>query len=137
MAGIFCRIVRIYLGTYRSKKKEVQRAGLVADLNAIVLAAAVILLLTGRKAFHEAEKATDDLVWHSLLSDSLLAACATLSRTDTFHLAGRNLTLECFMVQEGQKVKRRYPIDVSNVTQLVPVLQVLDGCGAFEFAIGN
>ena len=137
VAGIFCRIVRVYLGTYRSKKKEVQRAGLVADLNAIVLAAAVILLLTSRQAFHEAEKATDDLVWHTLLSDSLLAACATLSRTNSHHIAGRNLTLVCSKVQEGQRVDSRHPIDVSNMTQLMPVLRVLDGCGAFEYALGN
>lgn len=129
--------MRVYLGTYRSKKKEVQRAGLVADLNAVVLAAAVILLVTSRQAFYEAEKATDDLVWRSLLSDSLLAACATLSRINSRNYAGQNLTLGCSVEQEGQKLVRRYTIDVSNMTQLVPVLQVLDDCGAFEFALGN
>ena len=137
VAGIYRRIKRVYLGTYWSSEKKVQRAGLVADLNAIVLAAAVILLLTSRQAFHEAEKATDDRVWRSLLSDSLMAACATLSRTDSLNYAVHNLALGCSVMQEGENRLRTYTVDVSNIAQLVPVLQVLDKCGAFEFALGN
>ena len=42
------RLLHVYLGTYTSHNVDVRRAGLVADINALALAVAVILLLTSR-----------------------------------------------------------------------------------------
>ena len=136
VADVFCRIARVYLGTYRSKKKAVQRAELVADLNAMVLAAAVILLLTSRGTFHKAEQDTNDRVWHSLLRDNLTAACTTLGRSEHRGNASYELSLNCTDTKNRQHIPE-ISINARNVTTFVHILQILDGCKAFEFAIGN
>ena len=49
------RLLRVFVGTYTSRNEDVRRAGLVADVNALALAVAVVLLLTSRGTFNNAE----------------------------------------------------------------------------------
>ena len=70
ISGLIVRCAMVFLGTYSSDNKKTKRAGLVADLNAIVLAAAVILLLTSRVAFHHSEESTQTLGWQRLVNDT-------------------------------------------------------------------
>ncbi|EIE24429.1 hypothetical protein COCSUDRAFT_61853 [Coccomyxa subellipsoidea C-169] len=57
--GFFKRMALVFAGTYRPRAddpdvaRDVYRAGLMADLNATVLAAAMILFLTSRHTFQE------------------------------------------------------------------------------------
>ena len=42
----------------------------MADVNALALATALVLLLTSGAAFHRAEESTQEVAWQRLLSDT-------------------------------------------------------------------
>lgn len=80
VAGLAWRAIEVFVGTYRSAIWKVRRAGAVADLIAAVLAAAVILLLTSRAAFTEAQDSTSRKAWLSQLAEKPVMACNTFNQ---------------------------------------------------------
>ena len=131
--------IRVGMVTYWSRNPKVKQAGLVADLNAVVLAAAVILLITSRNTFMHAEKSTLSKGWENLLQDNLTAACTTLKHVAYAGDARQGIAIGC-QSQPGcfrSKCFKRAQIDVRNKTHLVPVLRIMETCNAFSMVLDN
>ena len=76
------RLLRVFFGTYKSRNADVRKAGLVADVNALALAVAVILLLTSRATFNQAEEDISLQGWANLVQfgPSRMSICASLNQ---------------------------------------------------------
>ena len=129
----------MFLGTYMSRNEDVRRAGLVADVNALALAAAVILLLTSRNTFNEAEETIKHQAWTNLLQDNPGAACATLNRQPFVGRISPGIHFLC-RDANGHNTGTPHPrwsnmVDGSNRGQVQAVLRALSDCNAFSMGM--
>ena len=76
------RLLHVFFGTYMSRNVDVRKAGLVEDVNALALAVAVILLLTSRATFNQAEEDISLQGWANLVQfgPSRPSICASLNQ---------------------------------------------------------
>ena len=132
------RLLRVFLGTYASSNEDVRRAGLVADVNAMALAVAAILLLTSRATFQKAEDTVKNQAWANLLRDNPSAACATLNQQP---FVGRTLPKFHFVWLRPEAVGfseyHTVPVNGSDRRQVLGVLRALSDCKAFSMGIST
>ena len=128
------RLLHVFVGTYMSRNEDVRRAGLVADINALALAVAVILLLTSRATFNEAEETNNHQGWANLLQDRPADTCATFNQEPFEGLKAHSLHFRCDD-HGGWRVS--LPLNATKKVQSVlPVLQALhNDCHVFAMAI--
>ena len=129
----------MFLGTYTSRNEDVRRAGLVADINALVLAVAVVLLLTSQATFNQAEEAIKHQAWANLLQDNPGAACATLNRQQFVGRMSQGIHFLC-RDANGHSTGTPHPrwsnmVDGSNMAQVQAVLRALSDCSAFSMGM--
>ena len=126
----------MFLGTYISRNEDVRRAGLVADVNALVLAVAVVLLLTSQATFNQAEEAIKHQAWANLLQDNPGAACATLNRQPFVGRISQGIHFHCRNAN-GRAIHPRWSnmVDGSNRGQVQAVLRALSDCNAFAMGM--
>ena len=132
------RLLRVFVGTYLSRNEDVRRAGLVADVNALALAAAVILLLTSRNTFNYAEEAIKHQAWTNLLQDSPGAACASLNQQPFVGHISQSIHFTCQndpYQRTPSTLRWSYAMDASNMKQVVGVLRALDECKVFSMGM--
>ena len=131
------RLLRVFVGTYLSRNEDVRRAGLVADVNALALAVAVILLLTSRGTFQDAEDTIKHKAWANLLQDTPGAACASLNQQPFSGRITRSIHFNCSGDPHRAPHHPRWThaLDASNVKQVVGVLRALDECKAFSMGM--
>ena len=133
VGGLAWRAVHVFVGTYQSAEWKVRRAGAVADLNAAVLCAAVILLWTSRNAFTEAQDVTSSQAWVRQLAERPVDACNTLDREPFQGKLFHGITLHCEMPGHQSKEGLLHFLDVP---QVLAALEVYNDCGAFSMAYG-
>ena len=132
------RLLRVFVGTYLSRNEDVRRAGLVADVNALALAVAVILLLTSRGTFQDAEDTIKHQAWANMLQDSPGAACASLNQQPFVGRISQSIHFTCTNdpYQRTPSTPRwTYAMDASNMKQVVGVLRALDECKVFSMGM--
>ena len=123
-------LLRVFVGTYLSRNEKVRRAGLVADVNALALAVAVILLLTSRDTFNEAEDTIKHQAWANLLQDSPGAACASLNRQAFDGRISQGIHFKCIYADSGRWPRWSWPVNATNKGQTQAVLRALSACNA-------
>ena len=140
VGGLAWRAVQVFVGTYQSATWEVRRAGAVADLNAAVLGAAVILLCTSRAAFTVAQDSTSRHAWLSQLSEKPGMACNTFNQ-DTFNgVNHHDPTFRCDPPPGyGHDIKPS-PLLINadpyqNVQVVLDILGIYVECDAFSAAV--
>ena len=133
------RTLHVFLGTYASHNEDVRRAGLVADINALALADSVILLLTSRATFNQAELLINVQGWANLMMDDSADACASLNQNSYTGNVFMNISFTCVDGRRGTGLKQRrisLPLNASNQQQIMPFLQGLHvDCNLFAMSI--
>ena len=132
------RLLRVFVGTYLSRNEDVRRAGLVADVNALALAVAVILLLTSRATFNQAEETIKHQAWANLLQDSPGAACASLNQQPFVGHISQSIHFTCTndpYQRTPSTARWTYAMDAKNMKQVVGVLRALDECKVFSMGM--
>ena len=139
--GLVWRAGQVFIGTYQSAEWDVRRAGAVADLNAAVLAAAVILLWTSRDVFNDAQNSLSHQAWVSQLSEKPVAACNTLNEEPFDGTLYHGITLHCALPPGSRidawpvgKRGNRSELTATDDWQVLRVLQIYNECGAFSMA---
>lgn len=140
VGGLAWRAIQVFVGTYQSAEWKVRRAGAVADLNAAVLAAAVILLYASRDAFRDAQTWTSHQARLSQLSVETVVACNTFDQKPFNGTLNHDLTFRCESV-DGHSTVLPLEIDTTgkqqvNVNQTLKILDVLNGCHAYSWGFG-
>ena len=139
VVGLAWRGLQVTVGTYQSAEWKVRRAGAVADLNAAVLAAAVILLLTSKQAFSDAQESTSRQAWLSQLSEKPMVACNTFNLKPFDGYISQGPSVRCKLpwgADNGNNENARYAgISLrDNVQQVLSILGIYSGCNAFSMA---
>ena len=134
------RLLHVFLGTYMSRNSDVRRAALVADINAWGLAVAVILLLTSRATFNQAEETIKHRAWANLILDSSGDACATLNQNPFMGSNSSHFHFYCEDARHGNGPhvtgRTTLPLNASNQNQVMAFLKgIHEDCDAFSMAI--
>ena len=140
--GLARRAVQVFMGMYQSDTWEVRRAGAVADLNAAVLAAAVILLWTSRDVFNDAQNSLSRQAWLNQLSDKPVMACNTFGQGRFNGTLYKDFTFNCDPAAgspQGDAKAHQFDIDIptnpqGNVGQVLKILGAYNVCKAFSMA---
>ena len=136
--GLAARAGQVFVGTYRSPTWEVRRAGAVADLNAAVFAAAVILLATSRHAFTDAQVSTSCQAWLTQLAEYPKDACNTFNREPYHGVLFHGITFHCDVPRGPGKTSSHkdgvLERNVSGIMQVLKALELYNNCGAFAMA---
>ena len=126
------RMLHVFLGTYLSRNDKVRKAGLVADINALALTVAVLLLLTSRATFNTAEETIKHQAWAYLLLDSPGAACASLNQQPFSGSIAQGIQFRC---TSNGNTRWSWPVDARDTTQVLAVLHALDSCKMFSMGM--
>ena len=140
VGGLAWRAGQLSVGTYQSAEWKVRRAGAVADLNAAVLGAAVILLLTSRGAFTEAQTKTSTQAWVSQLSEKPVMACNTFNQQAFNGTSCLDPHIHCEPPIGSALKADTKPILINlakgqNVERVLDILQIYQACDAFSMAV--
>lgn len=127
-----------------SRNMDVRKAGLVADVNALALAVAVILLLTSRATFNQAEETISLQGWANMVqfAPQRATVCATLNKKSFTGTILSEISFHCTVgvrnrdATEGPQEKISLPLNGSNARQIGQFITALYvNCSAFAMAV--
>lgn len=97
----------------------------------------MILLLTSRATFQQAEDTIKHKAWANLLQNAPGAACASLNQQPFSGRISQGIHFTCSddPYQAPKHPRWTYALDASDVKQVVGVLRALDECKAFSMGM--
>ena len=133
------RMLYVILGTYMSDNPDVRKAGLVADINALALAVAVILLLTSRATFNQAEQTISLQGWGNLIQfgPSRASVCASLNQKPFAGKIFSDINFRCEDARHGTALPaQKTTLNANNTQQVLHFLRSMhEDCHAFAMAV--